>query len=94
MSASRAFELGLVNEVVSAEKLDEVVEEWVKDILLCSPMAVRATKQAAMRGLDTSLSQAFSKSYEYETARAESEDAIEGPLAFAEKRKPQWKGFD
>ena len=94
MSATRAFELGLVNEVVSAEKLDEVVEEWVKDILLCSPMAVRATKQAAMRGLDTSLSQAFSNSYEYETARAESEDAIEGPLAFAEKRKPQWKGFD
>mgnify|MGYP001161319883 FL=1 len=94
MSATRAFELGLVNEVVSAERLDEVVEEWVKDILLCSPMAVRATKQAAMRGLDTSLSQAFSNSYEYETARAESEDAIEGPLAFAEKRKPQWKGFD
>ena len=45
MSASRAFELGLVNEVVSAEKLDEVVEEWVKDILLCSPMAVRATNK-------------------------------------------------
>ena len=62
MSATRAFELGLVNEVVSAERLDEVVEEWVKDILLCSPMAVRATKQAAMRGLDTSLSQAFSNS--------------------------------
>ena len=79
--------------VPNAEE-QRMFEEWVKDILLCSPMAVRATKQAAMRGLDTSLSQAFSNSYEYETARAESEDAIEGPVAFAEKRKPQWKGFD
>ncbi|MFL2526453.1 MAG: enoyl-CoA hydratase-related protein, partial [Candidatus Azotimanducaceae bacterium] len=94
MSATRAFELGLVNEVVSAEKLDETVEEWVRDILLCSPMAVRATKQAAMRGLDTTLSQAYSNSYEYETARANSDDAIEGPLAFSQKRKPQWKGFN
>ena len=94
MSATRAFELGLVNEVVSAEKLDETVEEWVRDILLCSPMAVRATKQASMRGLDTTLSQAFSNSYEYETARANSEDAVEGPLAFSQKRKPKWKGFN
>ena len=94
MSATRAFELGLVNEVVSAEKLDETVEEWVRGILLCSPKAVRATKQAAMRGLDTTLSQAYSNSYEYETARANSDDAIEGPLAFSQKRKPQWKGFN
>ena len=94
MSATRAFELGLVNEVVSAEKLDETVEEWVRDILLCSPMAVRATEQASMRGLDMTLSQAFSNSYEYETARANSEDAVEGPLAFSQKRKPQWKGFN
>ena len=94
MPAKRAYELGLVNEVVPAENLDETVEEWVRDILLCSPMAVSATKQAVMRGLDTTLSQAFLSPYEYEIARAKSEDAVEGPLAFAEKRKARWKGFN
>ena len=79
MPGKRAYELGLVNKVVPAENLDETVEEWVRDILLCSPMAVRATKQAAMRGLDTTLSQAFLSSYEYEIARAKSEDDVEGP---------------
>ena len=85
MPGKRAYELGLVNKVVPAENLDETVEEWVRDILLCSPMAVRATKQAAMGGLDSTLSQAFLSSYEYEIARAQSEDAFEGQLVFAEK---------
>ena len=57
-------------------------------------MVVKATKQAAMGGLDSTLSQAFLSSYEYEIARAKSEDDVEGPLAFAEKRKALWKGFN
>ena len=48
IQAQRAYELGLINQVVSSEKLDEAVESWVQDILLCSPMAIRATKQVAM----------------------------------------------
>ncbi|MDZ7684216.1 MAG: enoyl-CoA hydratase-related protein [Gammaproteobacteria bacterium] len=93
MSAQRAYELQLVNEVVPADRLQRVVEdEWVPDILRCAPLAVRATKQATMRGLDLPLPQAFYTKYEAEEKRRRSDDAAEGPRAFAEKRKPDWKG--
>ena len=92
MSAQRAYELGLINEVVAANQLDECVDGWVDDILACAPLAVRATKEAAMRGLDTHLSDAFYAQYPSETERANSADALEGPTAFAEKRKPLWLG--
>ena len=92
MSAQRAYELGLVNEVVPAAKLHETVDGYVEDILKCAPLSVRATKEAAMRGLDMPLAQAFYTPYESENLRARSLDAIEGPRAFAEKRTPDWKG--
>ncbi len=92
MSAQRGFELGLVNEVVPADELDAVVDGWAADICRCAPLAVRATKQAAMQGLDMPLPQAAYKRYEAEAARQASEDAREGPKAFAEKRTPQWQG--
>ncbi|MEM7100898.1 MAG: enoyl-CoA hydratase-related protein [Pseudomonadota bacterium] len=92
MSAKRAYELGLVNEVVPRAELDHCVAGWVADILRCAPLAVRATKQAAMQGLDTTLDQAFHKEYPAESRRQASEDAIEGPRAFAEKRAPDWQG--
>ncbi len=92
MSASRAYELGLVNDVVPADELRSTVEGYVTDILRCAPLAVRATKQASMRGLDLPLAQAFYTPYEAETKRRRSGDALEGPRAFAEKRTPDWKG--
>ena len=52
ISAARAQELGLVNEVVPAAGLIEAVEGWTQKILECSPLSVRATKQAAMDSLD------------------------------------------
>ena len=92
MSAQRAYELGLVNEVVPRAELDACVQGWVDDILRCAPLAVRATKEAAMRGLDMPLHQAFETAYEAEERRAQSDDAQEGPKAFAEKRSPNWQG--
>lgn len=91
MSAQRAYELGLINQVVPRDALDAVVEEWVADIMRCAPLAVRATKEAAMRGLDMPLAQAFYTEYESETRRVHSADALEGPRAFAEKRAPNWQ---
>ena len=92
MSASRAYDLGLVNEVVPLTELKETVDDYIKDILRCAPLAVRATKEASMRGLDYPLAQAFYTPYESETKRLQSEDTQEGPKAFAEKREPNWKG--
>ena len=92
MTAQRAYELGLVNEVVPLADLDASVDSWVADIMRCAPLAVRATKEAAMQGLDMPLPQAFYTVYESESRRRSSEDAIEGPRAFAEKRTPDWKG--
>ena len=92
MSAARAYELGLINQVVPREDLDAAVAQWVTDILRCAPLAVRATKEAAMRGLDRSLAEAFATEYETEVLRQKSDDALEGPRAFAEKREPRWQG--
>jgi enoyl-CoA hydratase/carnithine racemase len=92
MSAKRAYELGLVNEVVPASELASTVQGYVDDILRCAPLAVRATKEAAIRGLDFPLAQAFYTRYDAEVKRQQSDDALEGPRAFAEKRPPQWQG--
>ena len=91
MPASRAYELGLVNQVVPFEDLDAAVDEWVADVLRCAPLSVRATKEATMRGLDMPLAQAFYTAYEWERRRQRSADALEGPRAFAEKRPPRWQ---
>ena len=93
MSAARAAELGLVNEVVPRAELQACVQGWVDDILACAPLAVRATKQAAMKGLEhASLWEAWQRDYAWELKRRVSEDAVEGPLAFSEKRPPRWQG--
>ncbi|MFD5829631.1 enoyl-CoA-hydratase DpgD [Lentzea sp. NPDC060358] len=91
-TASRALELGLVNDVVPAGELDACVEGWVADLLRCAPLAVRAIKEAALRSVDLPLPEAFTESYRWEELRRHSRDAVEGPRAFAEKREPVWKG--
>lgn len=90
LSTERAFELGLVNDVVPAEELDKCVDSWVSDILRCSPLALRAIKEAALKSVDLPLEQAFATKYVWEERRMHSRDAEEGPRAFVEKRPPEW----
>jgi enoyl-CoA hydratase/carnithine racemase len=92
IKAPRAYELGLVNEVAPLADLDAAVDAWVEDILRCAPISVRATKEAAMVGLTMALPEAGEARYEWESKRRKSEDAVEGPRAFAEKRAPNWQG--
>lgn len=92
MSARRGYELGLVNQVVPADALDAAVAEWVADILACAPLAVRSTKQCVMRGLDHPLPVAMQLRYPAEHIRLTSQDSLEGPRAFTEKRPPRWQG--
>jgi dehydration protein DpgD len=92
LSAQRAYEVGLVNEVVPAEDLDACVGEWVADLLACAPLSLRAIKEAAYRSVDLPLEQAFNHRYLWEERRMHSADSKEGPRAFAEKRAPRWEG--
>lgn len=92
MSAQRALELGIVNDVVPAAELDAAVDRLIDDMMLCAPLSVQATKQAAMRGLDMELGDAFFGDYPAVDSMRASDDAREGPRAFAEKRTPDWTG--
>jgi enoyl-CoA hydratase/carnithine racemase len=92
MAAARAYELGLVNQVVPADRLDDAVNAWVSDILACAPLSVRSIKQCVAEGLGRPLADAMAAKYPAEEIRLASRDSIEGPRAFAEKRAPHWSG--
>ncbi|MGW4060042.1 enoyl-CoA-hydratase DpgD [Amycolatopsis sp. NPDC004747] len=92
MSARRALELGLVNEVVPAADLDDCVDGWVRDVLRCAPLALRAIKEAAMSSAHLSIEDAFAARYFWEERRMHSDDSREGPRAFVAKRPPRWLG--
>ncbi|MFI5830166.1 enoyl-CoA-hydratase DpgD [Streptomyces sp. NPDC051578] len=91
MDARRAYELGLVNEVASADGFEACVEGWVADLVRCAPLSVRAMKEAATKSATMPLEQAFATRYPWEERRMHSRDAVEGPAAFAEKRAPRWE---
>lgn len=94
VTAAEALSLGLINEIATNSVL-EAAKHWAAQILSCGPLAVRATKEAVMRGLDRSVAEGMTEEWEYSAMQAmlRSQDAIEGPRAFAEKRPPVWTGL-
>lgn len=91
-SAAQALHWGLLNEVVPPDELDACTDSWAQSIARSAPLAVRAIKEAVMRSVDMPLEQAFATRYVWEEQRMRSEDAVEGPRAFAERREPVWRG--
>jgi crotonobetainyl-CoA hydratase len=94
VSAREGFELGFVNEVVPPGEALAAAERWAELICKNSPMSIRASKQAIQRGSMVSLEEAIADQRDYPAVRAmiASQDYIEGPQAFSEKRPPRWVG--
>src|SRR3978361_1541569 len=94
VTAREGHELGFVNEVVPQGEALAAAERWAETICKNSPMSIRASKQAIQKGLAVSLEQAITEQREYPAvkAMAASQDYIEGPKAFSEKRPPKWMG--
>jgi enoyl-CoA hydratase/carnithine racemase len=90
--AAEAARMGLVNEVVPQAELLAAAECWAHEMLECSPLSVQASKQAALQGLGKPIAEAMAGRYPLVQTLFTSEDVVEGPRAFAEKRKPVWKG--
>jgi enoyl-CoA hydratase/carnithine racemase len=92
LPAEQALKFGLVNEVVPFAHLKAATERWTDKLLLASPLANQAAKQAVELGLGMSLNAALGTRYEPIEAYADSGDRLEGRQAFKEKRLPQWTG--
>jgi enoyl-CoA hydratase/carnithine racemase len=90
--AATALRFGLVSRVVPAADLMPTAEAIAGKILENGPLAVRAVKEVAMRGLDMTLQEGLLLEAQKSGPIFSTEDAREGPLAFAQKRKPVYKG--
>lgn len=91
--ASEGYELGFVNAVVPADELMATARQWAEMVCECAPLSVRASKDVVYRSLDmASLEESMTYKYDSVSAMRHSDDFVEGPLAFSEKRAPNWKG--
>ena len=91
--AEEGYKLGFVTEVVPEGGALEGARRWAELIMECSPMSIRTSKDVVLRGQKySSADEAIAADYQSVTDMQNSLDFIEGPLAFAEKRPPDWKG--
>jgi enoyl-CoA hydratase/carnithine racemase len=91
MSAQRAYELGLVSEVVEHDRLLERIHEIADIVNSNAPLAVRGTRLAIVKGLDLPLHEAEMLAESFRERNLHTQDSLEGPKAFVEKRTPNWQ---
>lgn len=92
ISAQEAHRVGLVNRVVPAAEVMPTALKWAETIMERGPLAVRAAKEAVVRGLGMNLEDGLRLEQMLSLTLRGTQDAVEGPKAFAEKRKPVFKG--
>ena len=92
MSAQRAYDLGMISEVVEHDQLLERAREIAATVNRNAPLAVRGTRLAIRRGIDLPLHEAEIMAEAFRERVVRTDDAKEGPAAFMEKRTPKWTG--
>ncbi len=92
IDAERAQALGLVNKVVPAAALLDEAVALAERIAANAPLAVRYSKSVMKRAADVPESEGWKINQEAVGVVFSSADAMEGPVAFAEKRAPNWQG--
>ena len=92
IDAQEAYRIGLVNAVVPPEEVMSTAREWAESICKAGPLAVRAAKQAMLRGCEMPLNDGLRLEFMLNAYVTSTEDFKEGTTAFVEKRKPVYKG--
>jgi enoyl-CoA hydratase len=92
LTTEQALEAGIVNKIVPAEEFDAAVADWAGKLASKSPLVMKLGKDAIWRQLDMTLMQALDYLRSQLTIELSTEDAVEGVMAFFEKREPEWKG--
>jgi len=93
ITAQRAYEIGLVNRLTQPDALMAAALELAREILDGAPLSVRAARETVLLSTEMGRTAALRAARHASECAYQSEDAQEGPKAFAEKRPPQWKGL-
>jgi enoyl-CoA hydratase len=93
ITAQRAYEIGLVNRLAEPAGLLAAALDLAREILAGAPLSVRAARETVMLSTEMGRSAALKAARHASELCYHSEDAQEGPRAFAQKRPPQWKGM-
>ncbi|MDT5018191.1 MAG: hypothetical protein QOD39_4351 [Mycobacterium sp.] len=91
MNAQRAYELGMISEIVEHDRLLERAHEIADIVNSNAPLAVRGTRLAIVKGLDLAMHEAEMLAESFRERNLHTEDSLEGPRAFMEKRAPNWQ---
>jgi len=92
VKAERFYELGAINALVDQDALMSEAESYARDICAGAPLAVSAMKDLVHRGYDLDYQGIMALSARVVTPVVNSQDTMEGIQAFAQKRRPEWKG--
>jgi enoyl-CoA hydratase/carnithine racemase len=90
LDAQRAYELGMISEVVEHDRLMQRAREIAALVNRNAPLAVRGTRLAIRKGIDLPLNEAEILAEAFRERVVRTDDAKEGPRAFVEKREPKW----
>jgi len=92
ITAARAYEIGLVNRLAEPEALLDAALELAREVIEGAPLSVEAGRASVMLATEMGRAEALEAAWAAHETAYTSRDAQEGPLAFSQKRKPEWRG--